>query len=140
MSIEAQATQQPSEQDEETTLEARMAAALREIAKPLAKGNRAILERAADLLAALRPAEPVAEVRASGSHACEIFFLPAGINLKPGDKLCAAPMSAGQALTKTEFARMWRAHMGSTRFSDDAWEAKKLTERAHGIAPIPSNG
>lgn len=44
--------QAPAEGDELPPLAVRMAAALREIAKPLAKGSKSILERAADMLEA----------------------------------------------------------------------------------------
>ncbi len=189
--IAAHRAQAPAEGDELPPLAVRMAAALREIAKPLAKGSRSIVERAADMLEAqpqcngaepapapcecpdrghcdgscapynqpsdglpnivktapetiylvidpdLSPeanftelmrsfedsvqwcsedsydngikyvradlesdaqpkgtAEPVAEVRATGANSCELFFLPAGNQLKPGDKLYTGPAQA----------------------------------------------
>lgn len=47
---QAQADQAPAEGDGLPPMNARMAAALREIAKPLAKGSKSIVERAADML------------------------------------------------------------------------------------------
>lgn len=46
------------DEDEEPPLQARMAAALREIAKPLAKGSKSIVERAADMLDAQPDVQP----------------------------------------------------------------------------------
>lgn len=55
-----------------------------------------IAEHKANAAANVQPkgTQPVAEVRATGANSCELFFLPVGVELKPGDKLYACPVQA----------------------------------------------
>lgn len=50
--------------------------------------------------------QPVAEVRATGANSCELFFLPVGVELKPGDKLYACPVQAPAPAPEDEWKRI----------------------------------
>lgn len=69
--------------------------------------------------------EAVAEVRANGANSCELYFLPAGAHLKPGDQLYAYPVPSSVPAPTGELPEVaaWRAAHLASRAASDAYNA-----------------